>query len=181
LFDHLRRPIVPAGGAFGLLLAAVIFLLFGARASSVSRLDDLDARLTKDRLEESRAPSSSAVLSRLIAKPVFALTTGPGALPDVAVTLTGVAIGPQKTAALISVGGGPVQWLALGATRDGVTLTQVQASKVVVDTPIGFKEVRLWDQVSTGAQMQVSGVRPEPGPAQPPPPPPPFIHPLISR
>jgi hypothetical protein len=54
---------------------------------------------------------------------------------------------------LVTIGGNPPEWLALGATKGGVTLSEIGATKIVVDTATGFKEVRLWapDVVASGS------------------------------
>jgi hypothetical protein len=89
-------------------------------------------------------PSDAA--GRAIVAPIFALTTGHGAVSDVSVRLDGLAISRKSQSALIAVNGQPAQWLALGATRDGVTLMEVHPTKVVLDTAIGFKAVALGQQ-----------------------------------
>jgi hypothetical protein len=80
-------------------------------------------------------------LVRAASAPLFGLTGGPGS--DVQLRLDGLAITPGSKAALISINGKPADWLDLGATRDGVTLLDVQPLKVTLDTATGFKEVTI--------------------------------------
>jgi hypothetical protein len=66
------------------------------------------------------------------------------------VRLDGLAISPKSSSALLSIAGKPAAWTSLGATSEGVTLMDVKADKVVVDTVVGFKEVPLWGGAPTG-------------------------------
>ena len=47
----------------------------------------------------------------LLVHPLFALTTGPGAIPDVVVRLDGLSRSSTRSAALLSINGGPAEWL----------------------------------------------------------------------
>jgi hypothetical protein len=114
----------------------------------------------------------------LTASPVFALTVGPGAVKEPTLQLQGISITRQRTAALISIDGRPAEWLALGESRDGVTLESVQSSRVVIDTVLGAKDIALGEQVGpppadAGAAPMVAAVTPDappPGVRSPPPP-----------
>jgi hypothetical protein len=160
----------PAGLAF----TALAWLVFRGGGMVVGPLDGLQARLAADRPAPARttiAPVEAA--ARAIASPLFALTTGPGAVSDVSVRLDGLAISPRGQSALLSIGGKPADWLALGASRDGVTLMEVHASKVILDTAIGFKEVTLGQSsappIPGGIVASASNAIP-PGTHLPPPP-----------
>ena len=167
MFDR-RSPLILGAAPLGLALAAICWLLFGAHASALTRLDDLNTRLGAAKpagglhvLVSGADPALPA-----LATPLFALSTGPGAAADVAVRLDGLAITPSRRAALISIGGKPADWLEVGATRDGVTLMEVHATKVTLDTAVGFKDIDLW-QGPTAAAGAPSAA-PVPAPAQPP-------------
>lgn len=153
----------------------VWFLLGGGHAMTAD-LDGLDAKLAALKPKPSRVSASSTDLSaRLASTPLFALTTGPGAVAETAVQLQGLAITPVRKAALISIGGKPSDWLELGATRDGVTLMAIQSSKVTVDTATGFKDVGLWDgaasaPAATNARVSSTSDRIPAGTHLPPPP-----------
>jgi hypothetical protein len=115
------------------------------------QLDALEARLAAARPPVQHAATNAAdPATRMAGTPLFSLTTGPGAVTEPVIRLEGLAVSPRRRAALISVDGKPSDWLDLGATRDGVTLVDIQATKVTVDTATSFKVVGLWD-TSAGA------------------------------
>lgn len=128
----------------GLLAGALAWLAFAHGASMSADLGDLASRanaLTPPTLTVALGGPSPGALAA--SSPIFALTTGPNAVADVAVQLSGLSRTPARTAALLSINGKPAEWLALGETRDDVTLDEVQANKVTVDTPTGTKDVVL--------------------------------------
>jgi hypothetical protein len=138
----------PAGLAF----AATAWLVFHGGMAVTAPLDGLQGHLAASRpppMILAVAPMDAA--SRAIASPLFALTTGPGAVSDVTVRLDGLAISPRSQSALLAINGKTADWLTLGATRDGVTLMEVHASKVLLDTAIGFKEIGLGQQSAASA------------------------------
>ena len=145
MFDR-RSPLILGAAPLGLVLAAIAWLLFGAHASALARLEGLNSRLvaTKTASALNVVVSGADPAQPALATPLFALSTGPGAATEVAVRLDGLAITPRRRAALISIGGKPADWLEVGATRDGVTLMEVHATKVTLDTAAGFKDVDLW-------------------------------------
>ena len=151
MFDH-RSPLILGAGPIGLVLASIAWLLFGAHASALARLDDLTGRLTAANVTAGQ--NGMAVVADpvqpVLATPLFALASGTGAAADIAVRLDGIAITGARRAALVSIGGKPADWLEAGATRDGVTLMEVQATKVTLDTAAGFKDVTLWQGPPTG-------------------------------
>jgi hypothetical protein len=152
----LTRPVILASVAVGVLLGAALFLLFIAGASTRLRLDGLNASLEGLPEPAGRHETANGLITRLAARPLFTLATGPNAAQDVAVTLTGVAISRQGSSGLVAIGGDAPQWLALGATRNGVTMVEVHAAKIVVDTPAGLKEVRLWEKPAGGDQSSAA-------------------------
>jgi hypothetical protein len=163
----LRSPLILCAAPAGLVLSALVWMGFGA--SAITRpLDRLETRL--DAIRPGQAPiaaNTAHSLAVATAAPLFGLTVGPGAVADPAVRLDGLAISPRGSSALLSVGGKPPAWTELGASRDGITLMEVMANKVVVDTAIGFKEVPLWGgstgasggAQATAAAAMVSGTR----------------------
>ena len=108
-------------------------------AAAIASLADGLAAIAPQKIGP-RAPSDGWVAVALAA-PLFALTTGPGAVVEPVVKLEGIVRSPGRVAALISVNGAASDWLALGQTRDGVTLQDVQSSKVVVETATGAKDI----------------------------------------
>lgn len=82
-------------------------------------------------------------VAELASTPIFPMTVGPGAVTQPSLRLDGVAVTPRHSAALIAIDGKPAQWLALGESRDGVTLRSVGGSKVLIDTLVGDVVVEL--------------------------------------
>jgi len=128
----------------GLAVGALGWVLFAGGGPASRPLGEIEGRL--DRLTIRAAPARAAAPDRggqIVGAPLFALTTGPGAVAEAAIRLEGLARSRGRAAALVSINGKPSEWLELGATRDGVTLREVMGSKIVVDTATGFKEVTL--------------------------------------
>lgn len=160
----LRSPLIVGAGPAGLALAAVTWFLLGGGHAMTTDLDGLDAKLAAIKPRAAHVSTASSDLSaHLASTPLFALTTGPGAVAETTVQLQGLAITPVRKAALISIGGKPSDWLELGATRDGVTLMAMQSSKVTVDTATGFKDVALWDGASSATPTTNAHISSAPG------------------
>jgi hypothetical protein len=143
----LRSPLILGAASAGIVLAALAWFALDAGSWVTRPLDRLAARLAAvhptGRVEQHGAGDA---IAGVLASPIFVSTTGPGAVPDPVVALSGVAISPRGASALIAVDGKPAAWMDQGATLDGVTLISVSATRVVVDTAIGFKDVALWGQ-----------------------------------
>ncbi len=140
----LRASVVPLAAPAGLALALGLWLLIGRDPPAIAAVAGLETRLAAARpVATSRASAVDALTVRALGSPVFALTTGPAAVADIPVTMTGIALTRTRKAALISVGAKPADWLDLGATRDGVTLMSVTVAGATVDTPTGFKALTL--------------------------------------
>lgn len=158
----MRRPSLTLGAAAaGLVLGAAAWLLFSHGASAAERIADLQGRA------QALAPPPASVTGGVagavaLDHPIFALTVGPHSVADTVVVLTGIQRTPARTAALLSINGKPADWLDLGATRDDVTLVEVQAEKVVVDTPTDLRDVVL------GAKPAASAAQPGQPAAAPP-------------
>lgn len=139
----------------GLVLGAAAWLVFSHGASATQKIGELRSEV--EALRATAPPTTSAANGLLAAaSPIFALTTGPGAVPDIPVQLFGVAKTPDHSSALMAINNKPAGWLELGETRDDITLDEVQADKIVVDTPTGSKEVTL------GAKPAASAPSPSP-------------------
>jgi hypothetical protein len=155
----------------GLVAGAAGWLLFSHGASAAARVAAL-----QDRAQALAAPragfSSTGAGQVALARPIFALTAGPHPVADTIVVLSGIQRTPAHTAALLSINGKPADWLELGATRDDVTLVEVQAGKVVVDTPTDLKEVVLGAKPTsaTPGGQPASAAPPTPGESDSPPP-----------
>jgi len=145
----LRTTVVPLAVPAGLVLALGFWLALGRNPQALKDMDSLEARLAAARpTSTSRASVVDALTVRVLASPVFALTTGPGAVADIPVSMTGIAVTRMRKAALVSIGAKPADWLVQGATRDGVTLMSVTVAGATVDTPTGFKALSLSDSAA---------------------------------
>ena len=174
---NLRAPIVLVAAPAGVVLASLAWFATDGPGTAIRPLDRLDARLSVSRSETPRTILDAGhSLSEAIAAPLFVLSAGPGAATDPSVRLDGIAISPRSSMALLSVNGQPSSWTALGASRDGFTLTEVHPDRVVIDTPVAFKEITLWS-TSGGSQTLASGT---PAGAVPPPPGSPALQPVDS-
>ena len=131
----------------GLTAACALWLVAGA-GRTPALLSALEA--------QTRAPGPHAApvqsdASHVALAPVGALLFAPpvGA-SEVELVLSGIARGPRDQAALISIDKAAPTWLGVGQTLNGVTLIELGASRALLDTPLGCKEVSL-DQTTSGA------------------------------
>ena len=81
----------------------------------------------------------------LIDKPIFVMTTGPGAYKDKTLQLFGIAISPGRKAVLVSVDGAAPAWMAVGDTAGDIRLADVGTNGASFDTPVGPRMVGLSD------------------------------------
>jgi len=174
MLDHRATVMVvvpPAGVAVGL----AVWLVFG-RGATVDSVQALETRLSALPIGAHGAlATDTGAIAQAIAKPLFALTTGPGAVSEAAIKLEGVARSPGHIAALLSIGGKPEQWVEQGHAVEGVILQEVAASTVVVDTPLGVREVKLGESTgpvprTQGADVTAAPQEMPPGYRSPPPP-----------
>jgi hypothetical protein len=159
VFDHLipktMRGLSPSRAIFclappaGLILGAVAWAVFGGSSAAAAKLHADQTHLASVRISRTYASPDSDLAMTASAHPLFALTTGPGAIADVIVQLDGVSKSSSRAAALIAINGAAADWLDLGKSRDGVTLVAVQASQVELETPLGRKEVAMGDAAPT--------------------------------
>lgn len=159
--------------AAGLILAGIFWLIFGVHTTALGALNRMDQRLAALPAVTSRSLAEEGIASRILAAPLFALTTGPGAVTEATIHLEGLVITPALKAVLVSIDGKTPDWLTLGASRDGVTLIDVQGSKATFDTATGFKDVGLGDAgpgSGPGVAAQASSNSPPGQGLQPPPP-----------
>ncbi|MGA0601543.1 hypothetical protein ACO2Q3_12640 [Caulobacter sp. KR2-114] len=164
-----RSSLIAAGSGGGLALGALCWLAFARGAPAAERMDAL-----QERIDGLRAPASASQTAfdaaNLSAAPIFALTTGPGAVSDPVLALQGIAKAGGRASALLTIDGKPPEWLSEGQTRDGVTLQEVRAASVLVDTVTGTKEVALGQKTGTPPASSAPGAPAAgaPGSAGPP-------------
>lgn len=166
---ELRSPLVLGAAPAGLALACIGWLLLGGSARVVAPLDQLQGRLEAAPAGRSPAGASSgAAVSAALAAPLFAANAA-----EVPVRLDGLSRTPRRAAALLSINGGPAQWLGQGATREGMTLVQVLSTRVVIDSRSGRRMVALGETSGSAADLaggDLGNDQPPPGTRMPPPP-----------
>lgn len=161
--------------AVGALGGMLVWLVSGQDAASLARVESVQARLAAIRpvVPHSEARNETSV-QQLRSNPIFALTTGPGAVSEPYVRLEGISVTRRRAAALLSIGSDPADWLRVGESRHGVTLQQVAGSRVILETPLGVKELGLGQASgSPGSTMEGTASSSDQAPAgfrSPPPP-----------
>jgi len=172
----LSRLILFGGAApLGLLTGLVAWLLAGGLSVQAQSLSDLEAKLAT--LRPPKASSARVMpvsIAALQQAPLFALTTGPGAVREPSVRVDGVSFSRRRKAALVSVDGKPAEWLDVGASRDGVTLQEVSSAGVVIETAVGTKQLALGEQSAASSPAPggspAAGAVSQASPAEQPPP-----------
>ncbi len=141
-----------AAAPIGLATGILAWFAAGGASANTERLAPLEQQIAGVKLAQRPASQDGYVsIADLAAAPIFAMTVGPGAVVDPLIRLDGVALTHQRVAALISIDGAPSEWVKAGETRGGVTLQQVRSTKIVVDTPLGTKEVALGERSGTSS------------------------------
>lgn len=159
-----RSPVVLGAAPAGLALACIGWLLLGGSARVVAPLDRMQARLDAAPAGRTQAATlSAAAASAALSIPLFAAGAA-----EPSVRLDGLSRTQRRAAALLSINGGPPQWLVQGGTREGVTLVQVLSTKVVIDSRSGRRAVALGE--TSGSASDLAGDQPPPGTHMPPPP-----------
>lgn len=139
---------VPAGVVAGLLA----WMAAGGASATTSRLAAAQKSVAALRIPKpytsATAPSD---LSGMVSAPFFAMTTGPGAIPEPQIQVQGLVRSPRRTAALLAINGQAAEWLARGEIRDGVMLVEVSGSKAILDTVFGEQVVALGERSPASA------------------------------
>jgi len=162
--------LITMGGAAlaGLLLGCGSWAVAGGQGAGTA-LADIDARLSavSTRVRGPAAGQSEA-LSQALTSPLFAISAGQVELKETVIRVQGIVKTPRRTAALLSIDGGPAEWWTLGQERAGVVLEHVTASGAQFSTPLGTREVQL-GQSAFPSPAAMSDA-PPPGHRGPPPP-----------
>jgi hypothetical protein len=151
----------PAGLATGL----VAWMLAGGAAASFEKLDGVEAQLMALRTPAIHRTVDEINTADLLATPLFALTTGPGAIREPSIRLDGISLSRRRLAALVSVDGKPSVWLTPGQSADGVTLQEMSSNSAVFDTVVGAKTLSLGEQSAASAPDPHAAPPPGPLPA----------------
>jgi hypothetical protein len=146
------------------------WLVAGGLSIRAAALDPLEEKLRTLRPRAAKAPGTVGASSApLLGRPLFALTTGPGAVREPSIRVDGVSVTRRRLAALVAIDERPPEWLEVGQTREGVTLQSVSASGAVFETALGSKTLELGQQSAASAPKSASDVeavvqdRPPPG------------------
>ena len=127
----------------GAVLGALCWMLFGGGGAAAERIQSYQTRLAAFPAMAPRRSSATAMAAEAITRPLFTLTTGPGAVADVSLTIQGIARTPRRSAALVSLNGGTAQWLEAGKALGGILLVEVRGAQAVFETPFGRRTVTL--------------------------------------
>lgn len=131
---------VPVGLAVGVLA----WLGAGGASAGLDRVAQAETLVAAlPRPSRPTGNSTTTATAELVSTPLFALTTGPGAVQEPSLRLEGLSVTRRRAAALLAIADQPAEWLSLGETRDGVTLQRVLGSKVIVETVLGERELML--------------------------------------
>lgn len=177
MFD-IRAPLIPICALVGLALGASAWLAAGRQDVLTAPQERLGA------LRAARTQDGGGATPALSGPPLFALSIGPNAVRDPAVTLLGLSRMPGRTAALVAVNGASPAWLARGDARDGVILREVGSGRATLDLPLGLHTLRVGEAnvpsaagpaaaaggASPAAPAVAPGDTPPPGYRSPPPP-----------
>ena len=135
----------------GLATGLAAWLLAGGASANLDRIDGIELHLSNLRAPAAHRVGSEVIAADLLTTPLFALTTGPGAVREPSIRLDGLSRSKRRSAALVSVDGKPSIWLTTGETTDGVTLQDVTASGATFETALGVKTLNLGEQSAASA------------------------------
>jgi hypothetical protein len=142
-----RIELIGAAVPLGLATGLAAWLLAGGLSVRANTLEAGHAKLVGLRPPASVTPRSPDIgPSALLGTPLFALTTGPGAVREPSIRVDGITLTSRRRAALIAIDAKPAAWLSVGESAEGVTLHSVTASAVSVETALGVKTVALGEQ-----------------------------------
>lgn len=157
------RPVVLALAVPAGLLAGILGWLAAGGGAVAARLEPVETQLAAIRPGRAAGAASAPAVdvASLVGSPIFPMTTGPGAVREPAVRVDGIVRTRARRAALVSINDRPAEWLAVGEEREGVTLQDVGASKIVVDTVFGPQTVGLGERIpANGAAATASASAP---------------------
>lgn len=147
-----RLKLIGIATPIGLATGLAAWLLADGLSVRASALEATHAQLARMRVPAAVLTSSSdGGAAALLSSPLFALTTGPGAVREPAIRVDGISMTRRRLAALVSIDARPAEWLTVGETREGVTLQAVSVSSITLETALGVKTLNLGDQSAASA------------------------------
>ncbi len=166
----LDRNLILCGPPIGLVLGVAVWLSTGHDGPQQQALDAAAGKLQAMRPANVHNAATTGAAPSLTAT-LFAQPE-PGAIPaEVSVALQGLTRNARRQAALLAIGGRTADWLAVGETRDGVTLDSVRASGVTISTATGSRDLS-FGPASAAPAAPSGGFDPGPPPGMRGPPPP---------
>lgn len=129
------------GMAGAALLGAALLLLVDPTAEDQARLTTINDGLKRLPKPAQVAQAQALDTSVMLQTPIFIMSTGPTAYKEAGVRLLGVAISPGRKAALVSIDGGPEQWMRVNELQGDIRLLEVGPRSVRFDTPVGIRTV----------------------------------------
>jgi len=149
----LSRTVVLSTALFaGLVLATLLWVLTGNGADRRLALAQASLASDQGRFSPAATPDPSAMLRVLLGKPLFRVPTATDTSASTTIELQGLARSPDRTAALVSLGGAAPQWITVGQSVGEITLVQVGSDDALFDLPQGLKTVTLGAPATAGEQ-----------------------------
>jgi len=145
------------GGCAVAVAGALLSLVVDPTKSLQDRLDALPRAHS---LSLPMTKASQVDIAGLAAKPIFIMTSGPGAYKDKTLQLFGLAISPGRRAALVSIDGAAPAWMAVGDAAGDIRLTDVGTNGASFETPIGSRTVELTDSAPAKPGAAASAAAP---------------------
>lgn len=150
----LKSPLIFGAVPGGLALACAGWLLFAAGGPAAKPLEAAEAGLAQLPAPRSAATSPSEP-SASAGGDLFAAVP-----PPPVVRLDGISKTRRRTAALLTFGNGPAQWVSIGATVDGVTLVAVSDADATLETVAGREALALGQSTTPASPSQASASGP---------------------
>lgn len=172
---QLRSPLILGAVPVGLAVGTLAWLVLGGEKPVVGPVQAVEAGLNALSTPAHRTEATGPEAAEALVTPLFASASLAPVGPDVTVKVFGIARTPSGSSALVSINNGPIQWLAVGASKDGISMQEVTASGVVIETPGGTREVALGETstpspaaAGPAAPATPQGFRMPPAPASAP-------------
>jgi hypothetical protein len=142
---------IGSAAPIGLLTGFAAWLIAGGASANLKQVDGLQTRLTALAIPVKGNGASFSSGLDANSPPLFALTTGPGAIREPSIRVDGISMSRRRVAALVSIDTATSSWMTIGESRSGVTLQAVSATKVTVETAVGIRDLSLGDQSAASA------------------------------
>lgn len=162
-----RSPVILGAAPVGLALAFLGWLVLSGGGGVIAPIETAESRLAAiPAVSAAGSSQADAFVAAALTPALFSTSSA-----QAAIRVEGLSRTPRRSAALVSINGGPSQWMTVGSTRDGATLVQVLSTRVVFETLAGRRVVGLGETAGRSADTLAGGDdQPPPGVRMPPPP-----------